>query len=80
MNPKLKAYFEARRAYDKAVADVVDDPQVVKDIKKDFEQVLFLLLFIVNLIIELWKRYLFQITMELGVSNINLYRGVYCAW
>lgn len=38
MNPKLKAYFEARRAYDKAVADVVDDPQVVEDIKKDFEE------------------------------------------
>lgn len=34
MNPKLKAYFEVRRAYDKAVVDVVDGPQVVEDIKK----------------------------------------------
>lgn len=31
MNPKLKAYFETRRAYDKAVAD---DPYI----KKDFEE------------------------------------------
>lgn len=38
MSSALKMYFEARKAYNQAIDNVVNNQQVVEDIKKKFEE------------------------------------------